>query len=318
VLVPALLAAALTLGPAHADATSTPVPDQPAGAGMGLCLGILHVFWTAPADTAPPVASYTVTAEPSGSRTTVGAPATGMTFTPSADEATYSLVATNDAGDSEPVPLYEIPEPSSCTGPPDGAPDRPQDVVGVLYADDVPQHALAITWAAPDDHGSPVTSYTVTAEPSGTTYQVDPAKTSTTIITYPWKEYPDDAWYVVAHNARGDSAPAAVTLSGRDGEGCGVESGRLELHVRTVRAGHRAVIGVADTPGYGGRLVLRLRRTSGGFHQRMVVSVAAGQRRSVWSEPLEEAGHYRLAGILHPECGRPQRATRFFQVDSGR
>lgn len=115
------------------------------------------VSWAAPASTnGAPVTSYTVTAEPGGSSTTVSAPTTSATMPGLTNGTAYAfaVTATNAAGVS--------PGATSAAVTPAGVPDVPTNVQASRG-----DSSASVTWAAAQGNGADVTGYTVTASPGG-------------------------------------------------------------------------------------------------------------------------------------------------------
>ncbi|MFF5235283.1 PxKF domain-containing protein [Dactylosporangium sp. NPDC000521] len=96
------------------------------------------------------------------------------------------------------------------------APDVPG--TPVIAAVSVGSHSATITWLRPDDHGSPILGYTVTAQPGGASCSTDaPDALSCTIsgltngVSY--------TFTVTARNATGDSPPPPPSGGGGGGTG---------------------------------------------------------------------------------------------------
>jgi len=88
------------------------------------------------------------------------------------------------------------------------APDAPANLKAGVLCTDVGCRG-GVTWTAPDDHGSPITSYTV-ADSSGQTTTVDGTTMHVDVYARPTdKTY---TFSVVATNAIGTSTPASVTV----------------------------------------------------------------------------------------------------------
>ena len=183
-------------------------PDAPTGVTATAGDGQATVSWTAPADDGgSEVTGYTVTASPGGATCTAAATATscdvaGLT---NGTAYTFTVVATNSVGDSDPS------DPSAAVTPL-GAPGQPTAVSGVAGDGQV-----TVSWTAPaSDGGSAVTGSTVTAAPGGATCTAAGAATSCVVSGL--TNGTAYTFTVVATNTTGDSDPsdpsAAVTLGG--------------------------------------------------------------------------------------------------------
>ena len=172
-------------GTSPASAPSEPVtpvftvPGAPAGLTVTPGDGQLDVSWSAPDDDGgSAVTGYTVTATPAtGAPTTVevadsgaGLP-TSAAVTGLANGTAYdvTVVATNAEGSG--------PAADPIAATPRTVPGAPTTVTATAG-----QEQATVSWTAPaDDGGSPVTSYTVTADPSGATVTVTAPTTTATV-----------------------------------------------------------------------------------------------------------------------------------------
>ncbi len=155
------------------------------------------VSWTAPVVTGgSPITGYTVTSSPGGFTCTSVAPTTtcvvsGLT---NGTSYTFTVVATNAAGDS-------LPSSASAATTPSTPPDAPTGVTAT------PGNTTAlVSWTAPYDGGVPITGYTVSASPGTRTC------TTTTLTSCTVTGLTNGTSYtftVVATNARGDSPASA-------------------------------------------------------------------------------------------------------------
>jgi hypothetical protein len=123
------------------------------------------VSWTAPAqDGGSDILGYTVTSNPGGATATVSGDVTmavvaGLT---NGTSYTFTVVATNVVGSS-------VPSTDSNAVTPAMVPGIPKSVVAVGGRGEA-----TITWAPPDtDGGSPITKYTITRLPGGTSVDAD-------------------------------------------------------------------------------------------------------------------------------------------------
>ncbi len=177
--------------PAGVPATpSAPVVTVAGGTAVALA-------WSAPDGRGADITAYRVTVLPDGRQIDVtgpGATATGLT-----PGATYRFTvaahnAVGSSGDSDPsLPVV-----------PAAAPDAPSRVVAVRG-----DGAATLSWTAPADNGSPVTSYVVTTSPGGATTRVDTPGAVVTGLT----NGTSYTFVVRAVNAAGaglDSGPSAA------------------------------------------------------------------------------------------------------------
>jgi YD repeat-containing protein len=169
--------------------------------------GGADVSWTAPSDNGSPITSYTVTASPGGASTTVpgGTTSTAVGGLQNGTAYTFTVVATTGVGDSPPS------EPSAAVTAA-GRPNVPTDVTATAG-----DGGADVSWTAPSDNGSPITSYTVTASPGGASTTVPGGTTSTAVGGL--QNGTAYTFTVVATTGVGDSPPsepsAAVTAAGR-------------------------------------------------------------------------------------------------------
>ena len=132
-----------------------PFPPTNVTASLG-APGEAEVSWTAPGDNGSPITSYTVVASPGGASVTVPAPLTSASVggLQEGTSYTFTVVATNDVGDSGP----SAPSNALTVAQP---PSAPTNVTAVAR-----DGAAAVSWNASDPNGASVT-YTVTASPGG-------------------------------------------------------------------------------------------------------------------------------------------------------
>ena len=173
-------------------------PAAPAGVVATPGDAVATVSWTPGPAHGPAGAErrYVVTAEPGGARATV----TGTTTATVAGLAngtpyTFTVSEWNPWGETASAPSA----PVVPAGP-------PAPVTGVAVTGS--GATRTVSWAAPDPNGSPLTGYTVTAEPGGATTHV-PAGPTTAEVTGldPATEY---AFRVHATNAVGDGPASAL------------------------------------------------------------------------------------------------------------
>jgi large repetitive protein len=163
--------------------------------------GQASLAWTAPptqsdgtpGDNGAPITSYTVTASPGGlQQTSTG---TSLVFTGLTDGTTYTftVAATNAKGIGA---SSAASDSILVAGPPD-APTNVQVQSGDGQA--------TVTWTGSGTHGTPVTSYTVTASPGGASATTADGHTTTATVAG-LSNGTNYTFNVVAHSAAGDSA----------------------------------------------------------------------------------------------------------------
>ena len=138
-------------------------PGTPTNVGATGNDGQADVTWTAPTDDGgDAIDGYIVTASPGGATCTAVAPATTCTIAglTNGTAYTFSVVATNNAGNS----ASSTPSNAVTPGAAPGTPDYVQATPG--------NHSTQINWAAPSTGPAP-TRYVVTMQPGGTTCTVD-------------------------------------------------------------------------------------------------------------------------------------------------
>ena len=155
------------------DATA---PAAPTGLSATAGDGQPTVTWTAPDTGGSPITSYTVTAHHDGTDgpTTTGygyPPAPHATLTGLTNGTAYTVTATNAVGPGPPsqpsAPVTPIGRPAAPTGVTAEAGDR----------------CATVSWTPPaDTGGSPITGYTVTADPGHITATTDDGTATSTEI----------------------------------------------------------------------------------------------------------------------------------------
>ena len=172
------------------------VPDSPTNVVGVHGNGDVAVSWAAPAsDNGAAITKYSVTAAPGGATcsTTIGLSCTvgGLT---NGTAYTFTVVATNSAGDS-------LPSAPSAPVTPYTTPNAPTTVVGTPGDSHV-----SLTWAAPtSDGGSAITAYSVAVTPAAGSCDVTGTTADCTGLTN-GTAY---TFTVTATNAAGDSSASA-------------------------------------------------------------------------------------------------------------
>ena len=196
-----------------ATAVDTEAPGAPTGATATPGDMSLLASWTAPAsDGGSPITEYTVTADPGGNQCVadVATPSCTLLGLTNGTPYTFTVVATNAVGDSEPSAPSAPVTPRTITAP--GAPTDVTATPGDM--------SLLASWTAPaDDGGSPITGYTATASPvvvdgggAATAAVAEPSCSTTGATSCTIEGLVNDQPYtvtVVASNDQGDSEPSA-------------------------------------------------------------------------------------------------------------
>ncbi|MCX6388402.1 MAG: fibronectin type III domain-containing protein, partial [Solirubrobacterales bacterium] len=168
--------------------------------------GSAIVSWSAASGNGRAISGYKVTSSPEGKTCeTVGSYNRSCTVDGLANGTEYSftVVATNSAGDSEPS------DPSNSVTPvaPVRAPDAVTDAAA--YAG---SGSANVWWSAPASNGSPITGYKVTSSPGGQTCS-SPASGWRTCNVEGLKNGTAYTFTVVATNAVGDSDASSPTTA---------------------------------------------------------------------------------------------------------
>jgi hypothetical protein len=146
--------------PSAAVVPNPTAPDAPTGANAVAGDGQATVSWTDPNSNGSAITGYTVTTFPGGTTTPASDTPVLVTGLTDGTAYTFTVTATNGAGTSS------ASAPSSPVTPaaPATAPDAPSGV-GAVAGDG----QATVSWTAPAANGSPITGYTVTTSPGGTT-----------------------------------------------------------------------------------------------------------------------------------------------------
>ncbi|MDG1845926.1 MAG: fibronectin type III domain-containing protein, partial [Acidimicrobiales bacterium] len=196
----------------QADLEGLTVPDAPTNVTGVAGDGQVTINWSGPGSNGgASITSYTVT-ETSGEGSSCRIKALSCTITglTNGTAYTFTVVATNDVGSSQPSDVTQPVTPSADAELADLenvtviVPDAPTNVIGVAGNGQV-----TINWSGPGANGgAPITSYTVTGTGGeGATCQVNVLSCTITGLTN-GTAY---TFTVVATNAVGDSQPSAAT-----------------------------------------------------------------------------------------------------------
>ncbi|MDC0359490.1 S8 family serine peptidase, partial [Acidimicrobiales bacterium] len=169
-------------------------PDAPTNPETAYGDSQVTVSWTAPADDGgTSITEYTVTATPGNHACETASTSCAVTGLTNGTEYTFTIVATNTNGDSDPSA-----EASATPSTTPGAPTNP----GASHGDS----QVTVSWTAPaDDGGASITGYTVTAAPGGATCTTASTSCAVTGLTN-GTEY---TFTVTATNTNGNSTPSA-------------------------------------------------------------------------------------------------------------
>ena len=146
--------------PSNAVTPSAPtVPGAPTSVSATAADGSARVSWTAPSNGGSPITSYTITpfigTNPQPATTISGSPpATTATVTgvTNGTAYTFTVTATNAVGTGPPSTPSNAVTPTAPT-----VPDVPTNVSAAAG-----DRSATVSWTAPSNGGSPITSYTIT------------------------------------------------------------------------------------------------------------------------------------------------------------
>ena len=152
------------------EVTPAGLPDAPAKPNVVLNDRTATITWETPSGNGSPITGYTITGTNNAGIKTVTAENTQVTFTglTRAQTYTFTVTATNAVGDSDPSPPTDEVRTLAVPSPPTS--------VNATGGD----QSASVTWTAPPSE-APITAYTVTVSPGGTTIPVAGDRTTTTV-----------------------------------------------------------------------------------------------------------------------------------------
>ena len=204
-----------SVGPGIASANSASFvpykgPSAPPIVSIAPGDGQITVTWSPAANNGSAITRYDVEAQPGGNSCSTTGTGTSCTISPLTNGTAYSIsvYATNDAGGGEVSTSETLITPRTLAGLPTNVVINPGD------------RQLGVSWRAPSSNGgSPVTSYTVTAQPGSVTCTAIAPSTSCNLLGLS-----NGGVYsitVVATNPAGDSVSSStvtgspVTIPGK-------------------------------------------------------------------------------------------------------
>jgi uncharacterized protein (TIGR02145 family) len=153
------------------------------------------VAFTAPASNGSPITGYTVTSSPGGLTATGASSPRVVTGLINGTSYTFTVVATNSAGNS----VASVPSAAVIPRTVPGAPTNPVATAGNAQA--------SVAFTAPASNGSDITGYTVTSSPGGLTA----SGSSSTLVVTGLATNVSYTFTVVATNAAGNSVASAAS-----------------------------------------------------------------------------------------------------------
>ncbi|MFI6317488.1 fibronectin type III domain-containing protein [Nonomuraea sp. NPDC050556] len=176
------------------------VPGAPTGVSAAPGDRQATVSWTAPADGGSPITAYAVTTNPAGGTVAISGTTATVTGLTNGVAYTFTVKASNAVG-AGPVSSPSLPvTPRTIPATPTGVRVVPGDA------------SATVSWSAPADGGSPITAYTVRADPGDIKVTAD--GTATSVVVSGLVNGRPYTFTVQASNAAGTSpasAPVAAT-----------------------------------------------------------------------------------------------------------
>jgi hypothetical protein len=270
------------------------------------------VTWSAPANGGSPITSYTITpyigsAAQTSTVITGSPPATSATVSGLTDGTTYTftVTATNAVGTGPASAPSNQVTPAAPT-----APDAPAGVTATAG-----NQSATVSWSAPSNGGSPITSYTVTPYLAGvaqTATQVSGSPPATTSIVPGLTNGSAYTFTVTATNAVGTGpasapsqpvTPTAAAAPAFVQEVSSHRPGQTSISVTmpaNVTTGNRLVVEVADwSPGHA--TTSSVTDSAGDTFTEVTTSTGSdGTQLSVWTAPVTQSGGTKPVILAKP------------------
>ena len=287
-------------------------PGAPAGVTATAGNGSATVTWTAPANGGSPITSYTVTpfigsTAQTPVTVTGSPPATSTTVTglTNGTAYTFTLTATNAVGTGAASAASNAVTPAAPTVP--GAPAGVTATAG--------NQSATVSWSAPANGGSPITSYTVTPYLAGvaqTATQVSGSPPATTANVTGLTNGSSYTFAVSATNAIGTgpasspSPPVTPTAAATPAfvqqvSAHGLSKANLSVTMpANVTTGNRLVVEVADWNS-GHATTASVTDSAGDTFTEVTTATGSdGTQLSVWTAPITQSGGTEPTIIAKP------------------